>query len=67
MKDGSDTYYRERGIQQLGGQNQRLALAHAILKDLSILLLEEKKATLLQNHKSAAPFFIEAESLWETI
>jgi len=36
MKDGYDTYCGERGVQLLGGQKQRIALARAILKDPSI-------------------------------
>jgi hypothetical protein len=36
MKDGYDTYCGERGFQPSGGQKQGLALAGAILKDLSI-------------------------------
>ncbi|XVF02602.1 hypothetical protein REPUB_Repub04eG0189000 [Reevesia pubescens] len=46
MKDGYDTYCGERGVQLLGGQKQRIALARAILKNPKILLLDEATSAL---------------------
>lgn len=44
LPDGMDTMVGNRGTYLSGGENQRIALARAILKDVPIIILDEATA-----------------------
>jgi len=46
MPEGYDTWIGERGVMLSGGQNQRLAIARAVLRDAPVLLLDEATSSL---------------------
>ncbi|MBA0842084.1 hypothetical protein Goarm_001930 [Gossypium armourianum] len=66
LKDGYNTWCGDRGMQLSGGQKQRIAIARAILKNPTILLLDEATNALDSQSEKAVQDALERVMIGRT-